>query len=129
VLIEFDISVAEVGIGIICACLPAFNFLFIKTRLDRSKAASARANRSQYISSTKLSRMKSSRDIESSGEEGRSLTRVPTATYVDVRAVAHQREELTRVPTATYVHVKSLATVDPMDDLVLQLERVETARR
>jgi len=73
--------------------------------------------------------MKSSRDIESSGEEGRSLTRVPTATYVDVRAVAHQREELTRVPTATYVHVKSLATVDPMDDLVLQLERVETARR
>ena len=73
--------------------------------------------------------MKSSRDIESSGEEGRSLTRVPTATFVEVRSVADQREGLTRVPTATYVHVKKLVTVDTMDDLVLQLERVETGRR
>ncbi|PVH81178.1 hypothetical protein DL98DRAFT_548618 [Cadophora sp. DSE1049] len=103
--IRFNLlGVAEVGIGIICACLPAFNFLFIKSRLDRSKAASARANRSQYISSTKMSRMK-------------------------MRSVVDQAHALTRVPTATYVHVKNMAATDPMDDLVLQLERVETGRK
>ncbi|KAG4434422.1 hypothetical protein IFR05_010088 [Cadophora sp. M221] len=107
--IRFNLlGVAEVGIGIICACLPAFNVFFSKNRLDRSKAASNRANRSQYISNTKLSRLKSSRDVESFGDEGRSLTRAPTATYIEVR---------------------SMGTANPMDDLVLQLERVDTGRR
>ncbi|KAK0118650.1 hypothetical protein ONS95_007532 [Cadophora gregata] len=125
--IRFNLlAVAEVGIGIICTCLPAFNLLFIKHRLDRSKTASARANRSQYISSTKMSRLKVSRDLESNSEEGRSLTRVATETHVEVRSLESPREELTRVPPAAHVHLKNLATDDPRGDLILQLERVET---
>lgn len=77
-------SVAEVGIGVICACLPAFNIFFRKKRLDRSKAASDRANRSQYITHTKMSRIKSWRDTESAGTETRSWVKIPIArTYVE----------------------------------------------
>ncbi|KAL2064727.1 hypothetical protein VTL71DRAFT_3865 [Oculimacula yallundae] len=108
--IRFNLlGIAEVGIGIICACLPAFNIFFTKRRLDRSRITATptnRSNRSQYISSTKMSRMKSSRDAESSGDEGRSLTRVPTGT--------------------TCVGVTSMEVVNPMEDLVLQLERADT---
>ncbi|KAH7348768.1 hypothetical protein BKA65DRAFT_584630 [Rhexocercosporidium sp. MPI-PUGE-AT-0058] len=106
--IRFNLlGIAEMGIGIICACLPAFNVFFSKKRLDRTRAASNREVRSQYISNTKMSRIKSLRDIESSGDEERGLTRVPTST----------RSES-----------KSVGTMNPMDDLVLQLERADTGK-
>lgn len=33
------------------------------------------------------------------------------------------------MPTATYIEVRSMGTGNPVDDLVIQLERVETAGR
>jgi hypothetical protein len=50
-------SVAEIGIGIICACLPAFNVLFIRWS---SEYASRNSRKTNYSAEIKLSRIKTS---------------------------------------------------------------------
>jgi hypothetical protein len=105
------LGVAEVGIGIICVCLPAFNIFF--TRWATKKRAQ-RSERSKYNSTTKLSQLQSSSKQSSAA---RSKSERSTTRSVGVGA-SESNADGRHVERARYVEI-----ADPQEDLVLQLER------
>ncbi|CZR52684.1 uncharacterized protein PAC_02561 [Phialocephala subalpina] len=78
------LGVAEIGIGIICACLPAFSILF--TRYTTERASRNNSRKAGYSDEVKLSRLNTSQRGPRVVHNPISISRSLQSSYVEVRS-------------------------------------------